>query len=66
MLKNSFRLFTIGGIEVGIHVSWLIIFVLLTWSLASGYFPSAIPGIDTTLAWILGAAASILLFVSVL
>jgi Zn-dependent protease/CBS domain-containing protein len=66
VLKNSFRLFTIRGIEVGIHVSWLIVFVLLTWSLASGYFPAAIPGIDATLAWVLGAVASILLFVSVL
>lgn len=66
MLKNSFRLFTIRGIEVGIHVSWLIVFVLLTWSLASGYFPAAISGIDPTLAWALGAVASILLFVSVL
>jgi Zn-dependent protease/CBS domain-containing protein len=66
VLKNSFRLFTVGGIEVGIHISWLVIFVLLTWSLAAGYFPSAIPGIDAGLAWILGAVASILLFVSVL
>jgi Zn-dependent protease/CBS domain-containing protein len=66
MLKNSFRLFSIGGIEVGIHVSWLIIFVLLTWSLAVGYFPSAIPGTDATLAWVLAVVASILLFTSVL
>jgi Zn-dependent protease/CBS domain-containing protein len=66
VLKNSFRLFTVGGIAVGIHISWLVIFVLLTWSLAAGYFPGAIPGIDVGLAWILGAAASILLFVSVL
>ncbi len=66
MLKNSFRLFSIRGIEVGIHVSWLIIFVVLTWSLAAGYFPAAIPGIDAGLAWVLGAVASILLFASVL
>jgi Zn-dependent protease/CBS domain-containing protein len=66
MLKNSFRLFTIRGIQVGIHVSWLIIFVLLTWSLAVGYFPSAIPGVDATLAWVLAVVASILLFTSVL
>jgi Zn-dependent protease/CBS domain-containing protein len=66
MLKNSVRLFTIRGIQVGIHVSWLIIFVLLTWSLAVGYFPSAIPGVDATLAWVLAVVASILLFTSVL
>ena len=66
MLKNSFRLFTVRGIHVGIHVSWLIIFVLLTWSLAVGYFPSAIPGIEATVAWMLAVVASILLFTSVL
>jgi Zn-dependent protease/CBS domain-containing protein len=66
MLKNSVRLFTIRGIQVGIHVSWLIIFVLLTWSLAVGYFPSAIPGVEATLAWVLAVVASILLFTSVL
>jgi hypothetical protein len=35
MLSNSIRLFTIRGIEVGIHYSWLIIFGLMTWSPAS-------------------------------
>jgi hypothetical protein len=31
VLNNSIRLFTIRGIEVGVHYSWLIIFALLTW-----------------------------------
>ena len=35
MLRNSFRLFTIGGIEVGVHYSWLIVFALVTWSLST-------------------------------
>jgi Zn-dependent protease/CBS domain-containing protein len=72
MLRNSVRLFTIGGVEVGIHFSWLIIFALVTWSLATGFFPvlyGEVTGGETlppTTSWILGAAAAILLFASVL
>ena len=72
MLRNSFRLFSIGEIDVGIHVSWLIIFALVTWSLATGFFPEAaremMPGmrLGGTAAWVLGVAAAILLFGSVL
>jgi ribosomal protein L24 len=66
MLQNSVRLFTVAGIEVGIHASWLIIFLLVTWTLAVGYFPEVIPGIEPATAWVLGVLASLLLFVSVL
>ena len=66
MLGNSIRLFRIGGIEVGVHYSWLVIFFLVTYSLASGVFPQALPGIGTTEAWILGAISALLLFASVL
>jgi Zn-dependent protease/CBS domain-containing protein len=72
MLRNSVRLFTIGGIEVGIHVSWLIIFALVTWSLATGFFPllygevSGGEELATGTAWVLAVIAALLLFASVL
>ncbi|HET7028813.1 MAG TPA: site-2 protease family protein [Candidatus Limnocylindrales bacterium] len=66
MLGGSVRIFTIAGIDIGIHLSWLVVFGLVTWSLAVGYLPAAIPGIESTTAWILGAIASLLLFASVL
>jgi Zn-dependent protease/CBS domain-containing protein len=66
LVGNSIRLFTVAGIDVGVHVSWLLIFGLVTWSLATGYFPGAVPGIDDTEALVLGAVAAILLFASVL
>jgi Zn-dependent protease/CBS domain-containing protein len=66
MLQNSVRLFTVAGIEVGIHASWLIIFMLVTWTLAVGYFPDVIPGIEPLTAWALGVLSSLLLFASVL
>jgi Zn-dependent protease/CBS domain-containing protein len=66
MLRNTFRLFSVAGIEVGIHVSWLAIFALLTFSLATGFFPQAVPSLSPLEAWGLAAVAAILFFGSVL
>ncbi|APV44319.1 Zn-dependent protease (includes SpoIVFB) [Dehalogenimonas formicexedens] len=65
-MRSSFRLGRILGIEVRIHVSWLLIFAFLTWSLAAGYFPSLLPDGSTAEYWLLGAVSSIALFASVL
>lgn len=66
VLSGSLRLFRIAGIDVRIHPSWLLIFVLLTWSLATGWFPYQIANLSTSEAWALGAVAALLLFGSVL
>jgi Zn-dependent protease/CBS domain-containing protein len=66
MLNNSVRLFTVRGIEVGVHYSWLVIFALLTWSLSVYVFPRESSGLSTIDYWILGAITALLLFVSVL
>jgi len=68
MLNNSLRLFTIRGIEVGVHYSWLIVFGLVTYTLSVAVFPDALrptrlPQLEY---WILGAVTSLLLFASVL
>jgi Zn-dependent protease/CBS domain-containing protein len=66
VIGRGVPLFRIFGIEVGIHFSWLIIFGLVTWSLAVGFFPGQIEDLPVAEAWILGAIASLLLFASVL
>ena len=68
MLQNSFRLFTVRGIEVGVHYSWLIIFALVTWSLSTYVFPGVpeLRGIPDIQFWLLGALTAVLLFASVL
>jgi len=68
MLNSSFRLFTIRGIEVGVHYSWLVIFGLVTWSLSTFVFPTVagVPRLSTVEYWLLGALTAILLFASVL
>jgi Zn-dependent protease/CBS domain-containing protein len=67
MLHNSIRLFTVRGIEVGVHYSWLIIFLLLTWSLG-GFAFRQVPGVELSEIeyWLLAVVAALLLFVSVL
>jgi Zn-dependent protease/predicted transcriptional regulator len=54
------------GIPIRIHASWFLVFVLLTWSLATGYLPEALPGLSESRYWGMGAVAALLLFVSVL
>jgi len=66
VLNNSIKLFTIRGIEVGVHYSWLIIFGLVTWSLSVYLFPAQIAGLPDLEYWLLGAFTSLLLFASVL
>ncbi len=64
-MRNTIRLGTIFGIELKLDYSWFIIFVLITWSLAGHYFPSAHPGWSTGAYWALGAITSALFFASV-
>ncbi len=66
MLKNSIRIASIGGISINIHVSWILIFLLVTWTLAAGYFPQTYPNWSLPLSWTVGVITSILFFVSVL
>ncbi|MBI2486388.1 MAG: site-2 protease family protein [Deltaproteobacteria bacterium] len=66
MFGNGVKLTKIFGIELWIDYSWLIVFILVMWSLASGYFPHEYPGLGKTTYWIMGAVSAILLFVCVL
>ncbi len=54
------------GVPVRLHWSWFIIFVLVTWILGAYYFPDTYPGWNRVTYWGIGAATSILFFVSVL
>lgn len=66
MNRSSIALGRIGGIPIGLDYSWFLIFALLTWTLAVGQFPAQYPGWPSAQYWIVGAAAAIMLFVSVL
>jgi Zn-dependent protease/CBS domain-containing protein len=66
MRFQSIHLGKILGIPVELDYSWFLIFILLTWTLATGYFPSEFKGWPTAEYWIVGAVTAIMLFVSVL
>jgi len=66
MMKGSLRIARIAGIDIGIHYTWIIIFILIAWSLAAGYFPAEYPGWDGLIYWATAVVAALLLFISVL
>lgn len=58
-MPGSIRLGKIAGIDIFIHVSWLIIVVLLTWSLATGWFAALYPHWSTFTYWAVSLLASL-------
>lgn len=65
-MESSFRLGRIAGVEVGVNWSWLVVFALITWSLASGVFPDQDPGHSDGTYLAMAVVAAILFFVSLL
>jgi Zn-dependent protease len=66
MSSHSVQIARLFGIPVRAHASWLLLFVLVTLSLSSAYFPAQYPYWSPTLYWGLGLTTCLLLFVSVL
>lgn len=62
----SVRLLTVRGITIEVHLSWLLVYGLITWTLAVGYFPRILPDAAAPVYWVSGLIAALLLFVSVL
>jgi Zn-dependent protease/CBS domain-containing protein len=65
-MPGSLRLGKLAGIDIYAHLSWFIILVLLTWSLASGWFAQLFPGWATRTYWIVAFISALLLFGCVL
>ncbi|MBI4640623.1 MAG: site-2 protease family protein [Candidatus Tectomicrobia bacterium] len=65
-MKNSLFIGRILGIPIYLHYTWFIVFGLLAWSLAGGFFPERYPDLPTSAYWARGLVAAILLFASVL
>ncbi len=66
MFGKGVKLLTIWRIEIWIDFSWIIIFVLVSWSLAAGYFPGEHPGFKPSTYWKMGIISALFLFVCVL
>jgi Zn-dependent protease/predicted transcriptional regulator len=65
MFTKAFTLFRLFGFEVKLDLSWLILAVLVAWSLAEGLFPSYYQGLPASSYWWMGAAGSLGLLFSI-
>jgi Zn-dependent protease len=66
MSRHTIPLGRILGIPIGLDPSWFLIFILITWMLAVGYYPAEFKARSPVQYWIVGALTAILFFGSVL
>jgi Zn-dependent protease len=65
-VTSSIELGRIFGIRIGINWSWLVVFALITWTLAVGIFPETNPGLSDGTYIAIAIAAAVLFFLSLL
>lgn len=53
------------SVPIRLDFTWFMIFALITWMLASSYFPGEFKGWPVPMYWFMGAVTALLLFVSV-
>jgi Zn-dependent protease/CBS domain-containing protein len=66
MMNGNISLGRIGGVQVRVNWSWLVIFALIVWSLEAGIFPSQNPGLSHGTYLAMAVAAAVLFFASLL
>lgn len=66
VLNGSLRIGQLFGIGVYIHYSWLLVFLLFSFTLSEAYLPTVVPELTRTEYWTLGSSVTILLFASIL
>jgi Zn-dependent protease/CBS domain-containing protein len=66
MTRQGISLGRLLGIPIVVDYSWFLIFILMTWLVATSYYPAQHPGWPAAEYWILGAVTALMLFVSVL
>ncbi|NOJ28666.1 MAG: peptidase M50 [Nitrososphaeraceae archaeon] len=62
----SLNIVKIKGIQIKVHFTFLIVFILISWTIATRLMPSLYPDLSSTEYWIIGISGSLLLFVSVI
>lgn len=66
MTDSGILLGRIWNIPIRLHLSWFVIFFLVTWSLASGYLPTEYPQLSSPVIWVIAGITSVLFALSVL
>ncbi len=65
MLGRTVTLIKLFGFEVKIDFSWLILGLLITWTLAKGFFPTSYQGFAMSTYWLMGIAGALGLLISI-
>ena len=66
LVGETFRLGSIAGIRIGVNWSWLVVFALITWTLAASVFPDQNPGQSDGTYLAMAVVAAVLFFFSLL
>ena len=66
MFEKSFKLFTLYGFEVKLDLTWIILGIVITWTLAKGFFPFYFKELPLATYWFMGIAGAIGLFLSII
>ena len=66
MKSRGFRICRIWGVDVIVDYSWVVIFFLLTYSMAEAFFPEVHKGYERLWYWMMGIAVTTLTFISIL
>ena len=62
----SLQICTIKKIPIKLHFTLIIVFFLISWTLATGFMPQYYPNLTNLQYWTMGIIGSIMLFVSIL
>lgn len=66
MFGKPLSLFRLYGFDVRLDASWGLLALLVTWSLAKGYFPGEVPGRPDAIYWLSGILGATGLFCSII
>lgn len=64
--ERRFSLFKLLGFEVRIDMSWIVLAVLVAWSLSTGLFPFYVKNLSTRAYWLMGIIGAVGLFLSII
>jgi Zn-dependent protease/predicted transcriptional regulator len=66
MFENKIKLFKLLGFQVSIDFTWIILAVLIAWSLSTGFFPFKYKDLSIQTYWFMGIIGALGLFLSII
>ncbi len=66
MFGRGVKLFRLMGFEVKVDLSWIVLAVLVAWSLSTGLFPMTVEDLPSRAYWAMGITGAIGLFLSII